>query len=98
MSKTYVAKYRGHTASVYEQDGRWRVNPVVMPDGRPVEMDWGKCIGRTAESEKSFESLIDRTALTDMPFDSLEKAKSAANKQLEYFVDETFDAEWKEEC
>ena len=32
MSKIYVAEYRGYTASVYEQDEEWRVNPVVMPD------------------------------------------------------------------
>ena len=32
---------------------------------------------------------IDLAALTDKPFGSLEEAKSAANEQLEYFVDET---------
>ena len=96
--RIYVEEYGGYTTSAYERDGKWWVGPVVMPDGRSGEMVRGKWIDQTAKSEKSFESLIDLAALTDKPFGSLEEAKSAANEQLEYFVGETFDAEWKEKC
>ena len=88
----------GYTARVNEDGGKWRVQPVVGPDGVCEEIAIGKLIDRTATSEKSFDSLIDLTGPSDSLYDSLEKAELAAHKQLEYFVGETVDTEWKEKC
>lgn len=78
-------EYGSYATSVYERDGKWWVGRVRKPDGGLEEMAMGK-------------GLIDRPGISDKSFDSLEKAESAAHKQLEDAVGRTFDAEWKEKC
>ena len=87
VSKIYVAKYRGHTASVYEQDGGWQVDTVVMPDDGRQEKAMGNFL--TDPPTPIFEG---------KSFDSLEKAQSAAHTQLEGVVGEMFDVEWQKKC
>lgn len=94
--KIYVEEYAGYTASIYERDGKWWVQPALRPDGVSEERAIGKPTDPTSTSERSSSSLIDVTALSEWPADSLEKAKSAAHKQLEDVVGKAFDAEWKE--
>ena len=83
--RIYIEEYGGFTASVYERDGKWWVQPVVRPDGGRVEMAMGK-------------GLIDLTGISNKPFDSLERAESAAHEQLQRIVGETFGPRWREKC
>ena len=95
--RIHFEKHAGYSVSIYEADGKWRVQPVLGPDDVPVEGVIRKPTDPTATSEKPL-GLIDMTGPSEWQFGSLEKAKSAAHNELERVVGgaKAFDAKWEE--